>query len=110
MKEIIWDSAAKKAVKSFSGEIKKELGALLLALQRGELLGMPQSRSMRTVHKSAFELRIKDQSGIYRVFYVLFQKDKILIPHVFSKKTQKTPKKETETAKKRLRRLIDENQ
>jgi len=110
VKEIIWDLAAKKTVRSFSREVKKELGALLLVLQKGELLGMPQSKPMRMVHKSAFELRVKDHSGIYRVFYVLFQKDKVLIPHAFSKKTQKTPKKEIETAKKRLRRLVDENQ
>jgi len=54
-------------------------------------------------------LRIKDQNGIYRVFYVLFEGDKILVPHVFVKKAQKTPQKEIETAKKRLRRLMNEN-
>ena len=99
----------KKQVKSFATNLRKELGALLLILQRGGVLGMPQSRPMRTVHKSAFELRIKDKSGIYRVFYVLFDKDKILIPHTFIKKTQKTPMKEIQIAKKRLERLINEN-
>jgi phage-related protein len=109
MKKVIWDPSAKKTVKSFSPEVKRELGTLLLGLQRGNTLGMPQSRVIRTVHGSAFELRIKDKAGIYRVFYVLFEGEKILIPHAFTKKTQKTPKKEIETAKKRLRRLINEN-
>lgn len=108
MKKVIWDNSAKKAVRSFSVEVRKELGSLLMLLQQGQILGPPQSKAMRQVHSSAFELRIKDKSGIYRVFYVLFDKDKIIIPHAFTKKTQKTPQKEIETAKKRLRRLIDE--
>lgn len=77
VKKVIWDSVAKKAVRAFTIDVKREIGALLLSLQRGELLSMPQSRSMKSVHKSAFEFRVKDQSGIYRVFYVLFDGDKI---------------------------------
>lgn len=108
MKEIIWDKTAKKTVRAFSTEVKRELGALLMILQNGGVLGPPQSKSMKQVHPSAFELRIKDASGIYRVFYVFLDKGQILVPHAFTKKTQKTPLKEIETAKKRLRRLIDE--
>ena len=38
----------------------------------------------------------------------MFDKGKILAPHAFTKKTQKTPLKEITVAKKRLERLIDE--
>ena len=108
MKQIIWDKAARKTVQEFSVEVRKELGALLMILQQGGVLGTPQSKPMKSVHPSAYELRIKDAAGIYRVFYVFFDKGKILIPHAFTKKTQKTPDKEIETAQKRLRRLTDE--
>ena len=107
MKKVIWDSTAKKTVRSFSSEVKKELGALLLTLQSGAILGMPQSRKIPTIHHSAYELRVKDKSGVYRVFYVLFNKNTILIPHAFTKKTQKTPDKEIKTARTRLRRLLE---
>lgn len=110
MKEIVWDFSARKTVRSFPVEVKKELGSLLLALQRGVLLGMPQSRKVPGLHQSAFELRIKDEHGIYRAFYVFFDSDKLLVPHAFTKKTQKTPKKEIDTAKQRLRRMLHENQ
>ena len=98
-----------KAVRSFSIEVRKEIGVLLLSLQKGTFLSMPQSRRVPAIHRSAFELRIKDEKGIYRVFYILFFGEKILIPHAFTKKTQKTPKKDIEIAKRRLRRLIDED-
>lgn len=71
---------------------------------------MPQSRKIPALHQSAFELRIKDANGLYRVFYAFLDSDKILLPHAFTKKTQKTPKKEIDTAKQRLRRMIHENQ
>ena len=109
MKDVIWDPVVKKKVKSLATSVKKELGTLLLILQQGGLLGMPQSRPIKIVHKSAFELRLKDKDGVYRVFYVLFDKNTIFIPHTFIKKDQKTPMREIQIAKTRLKRLIDEN-
>jgi phage-related protein len=110
VKQVIWDQSARETVRSFSLEVRQEIGALLRILQDGGQLGMPQSRPMKQVGPSVFELRVKDRDGIYRVFYMLFDKDRILIPHVFTKKTQKTPRHEIETAHKRLRRLINENE
>ena len=108
MKDVIWDSAAKNTVQGFSVKVRQELGALLMALQRGMVLGAPQAKPMRRLHANAFELRVKDERGVYRVFYVTAVKGKILVPHAFVKKTQTTPDKEIDTAKKRLRRLLDE--
>jgi phage-related protein len=71
---------------------------------------MPQSRPMKQLGSAAFELRVKDKEGIYRVFYVLYDKHRILVPHAFTKKTQKTPHQQIETAQKRLRRLFNENE
>jgi len=68
VKDIIWDKAAKKTVRSFTVEVRQEIGALLMALQRGLILGMPQARAIRTVHQNAFELRVKDKNGITGCF------------------------------------------
>jgi phage-related protein len=110
MKRIVWDKTALETIRSLSAEVRQEVGALLRILQDGGQLGMPQSRPMRQLAPSAFELRIKDRDGIYRVFYVLFDKHRIFVPHAFMKKTQKTPLQEIETAKKRLRRMVYENE
>lgn len=110
MKRVVWDKTAIETIRSFSIEVRQEIGVLLRILQDGGQLGMPQSKPMRQLGSSAFELRVKDRAGIYRVFYVLFDKNQIFVPHAFTKKTQKTPLHEIETAQKRLRRLIDENE
>ena len=46
---------------------------------------------MPSVAPAVEELRVKDRSGAYRVFYYTRLADSILIFHAFAKKTQKTP-------------------
>ncbi len=108
MKTIKWNLKAREFVRGLDVETKKEIGSLLMLLQSGEVLQQPQSKPMKIIHSGAYELRIKDSRGAYRVIYVLAMKDKILIPHAFTKKTQKTSQKDIEVSIQRLRELIDE--
>ena len=96
MKEAIFHLAVLDSLRSFPAEIRKEIGKLILDLQCGAQLSMPVSRSIPSVAKGAQELRVKDRSGNYRVFYFTRSSEGILIFHAFMKKTQKTPKKEIE--------------
>ncbi|NJL51936.1 MAG: type II toxin-antitoxin system RelE/ParE family toxin [Hydrococcus sp. SU_1_0] len=47
-----------------------------------------------------FEIRAKGKEGIGRSFYCTVKGQEIIILHSFVKKTQKTPKKELDLAKK----------
>ena len=40
--------------------------------------------------------------GGYRIFYGMFEKETMLLLHAYTKKSQKAPKKELETAWQRL--------
>ena len=108
MKTIKWNLKAREFVRGLDVETKKEIGSLLMLLQSGEILQYPQSKPMKIIHSGAHELRIKDSRGMYRVIYVLAVKDKILIPHAFTKKTQPTSKKDLDISIKRLQELLDE--
>ncbi len=66
----------------------------------GPDLGMPHTRAMSA---GLFELRLKSREGIGRVFYCTLVGRKIIILHQFVKKTDKTPPKELEIARKRLK-------
>lgn len=78
--------------------------------KKGEILFMPLSRPMTTIAPGVFELRVKDRAGIYRVFYYTKLKDRILIFHAFTKKTEQTPKRELAIGQKRLREMINEKE
>jgi len=99
---------ARNFVRGLDLETKREIGALLMLIQSGEMLGEPQSKPMKSIHKNAYELRIKDRKGNYRVIYILSLEDEILIPHAFTKKTQKTANKEVNLSIKRLQELLNE--
>lgn len=61
-----------------------------LMLEFGANLGLPHTRAMG---KGLFELRVKGKEGVARVFYCTKVGKRIIMLHVFVKKTQKTPKK-----------------
>lgn len=63
---------------------------------------MPHAKKI-TQH--VYELRIRGHQEV-RIFYTI-QDDIVFLVHGFIKKTQKTPKKETETAQKREQKLLD---
>jgi phage-related protein len=60
---------------------------------------------MPSVGPGVEELRIKDRTGAFRVFYLARRADAVLIFHAFQKKTQKTPQKEIELGRKRLEEM-----
>lgn len=52
-----------------------------------------------------FELRLKDADGIARVFYCVVSGRRIVMLHSFIKKTQATPKRELEIARRRKKEM-----
>ena len=75
-------------------------------VQYGPDLGMPHTRAMG---EGLFELRLKSTEGIARVFYCTMVGRKIVILHQFIKKTDKTPPRELETARRRMEELKHAN-
>lgn len=108
MKQVEWNLNTLKAVKSFPEDIKKELGYLIYKLQIGDSLNMPHSKPMTSIKSGCHELRVKGSDGIFRVFYILKNEDKVIVFHAFKKKAQKTPKKEIDTAKRNLKEIFNE--
>ena len=66
----------------------------------GPDLGLPHTRAMG---EGLFELRLKAAEGIVRVFYCTLVGRRIVMLHQFIKKSEKTPRKELEIAKRRMK-------
>ena len=73
----------------------------------GPDLGMPHTRAMGD---GLFELRLKAAEGIARVFYCTLVWRRIVMLHQFVKKSEKTPRKELEVARKRMKEVKDAEQ
>jgi len=101
-------SPARKEILTWPVEIKKDLGSILTKLQKGDPVGEPSTSSMKSIAPGCFEIRLKGADGIYRAFYILKTEVGILIFHSFKKKSQKTPIKEIDTGKIRLKEFLKE--
>ena len=70
--------------------------------QRGTELGGPWSDHLEG---AVWEMRMKGRDGIARAAYVTASGQRVVVVHVFTKKTQKTPRREIETALKRAKEV-----
>ncbi|MFL6194183.1 MAG: type II toxin-antitoxin system RelE/ParE family toxin [Thermoanaerobaculia bacterium] len=82
-------------------ESRLQAGFLLRHLQRGDHLGMPESRPMPSIGPRCHELRIDEGQVAWRIFYRI-DPDAILVIDVLKKKTRTTPRSVIEVCKRRL--------
>ncbi|MBD2786521.1 type II toxin-antitoxin system RelE/ParE family toxin [Xenorhabdus sp. DI] len=78
------------------------LKLLELMEQHGANLGSPHTEPMGN---GLFELRAKAQEGIGRGLFCYLDGSNIYILHAFVKKSQKTPKKDLDLAKSRMKEV-----
>ncbi len=71
----------------------------------GPALKMPHARHLQG---KVWELRIDGRPNSYRVLYAAMPGRKFVLLHVFAKKTEKTPRREIETAERRLTDYLQE--
>lgn len=81
--------------------IRHGIGVELMRVQLG---GEPTDfKPMPSVGAGAYEIRVRDDTGAFRVIYVAKFADAIYVLHAFQKKTQKTAKGDLELAVKRYK-------
>ena len=80
--------------------LSKSLRLIDLLKLFGNKLGMPYSKK---ISSNIYELRIRGHQEV-RILYCFYQKKAIIVHH-FVKKSQKTPRKEIETALVRIAQL-----
>lgn len=97
--------ACQHELQRFPEEIRGDVADALARLDAGQSLTMPLSRPMSIIGNGVHELRLKDRSGAYRVFYVLSGAGIVYVLHALQKKTQATPKSNLDLARKRLKEL-----
>jgi phage-related protein len=92
-----------KCLRDFPEGARHDAGYQLDKVQRGD---QPDDfKPMPSIGKGVEEIRVLDWSGAYRVIYFARREDAVYVLHAFHKKTQRTPKKDLEIAKRRFGQL-----
>ena len=82
----------------------KMVGLMEILEEKGHSLREPYSAPLED---GIFELRAIQGSNISRALFFFYVEGRIVITHGFIKKTQKTPKREIEQAKREYKDLIE---
>lgn len=104
MKEIEFLGDSLKAISEFPKNARQAAGRQLARVQKGN---QPDDfKPMPEIGKGVEEIRVREESGIYRVIYTARLADAIYVLHAFQKKTMQTSKQDIEIAAKRFKQLI----
>jgi phage-related protein len=102
--EVEWEGDSLAVLRSFPKTVRSYLGADPRRVQIGE---KPyDSRPMRSIGKRVFELRQQDGRSWYRVIYLAKIGNTIYVLHSFEKHARKTPQRDLEIAKSRLKNVL----
>jgi len=103
-------------VETLNADVDAEIEALPPALQARliRLMEMVEALGLEQVHEphikhlegKLWELRAKAAEGIARGLYVTVSGRRVVVLHVFVKKTQKTPRGALEVARQRMKQVL----
>ena len=96
--EFLGDSL--RSLREFPDDAKRDAGYQLDRVQHG--LQPDDFKPMPTIGKGVEEIRVRDDTGAYRVIYTARLADAIYVLHAFQKKTQATSKRDIDLAKQRF--------
>ncbi len=103
MKDVLWHGDSRDVVRSFPEQARKDIGSELTLLQLGET--PLHTRPMPSVGRGVWEIKVRDNSEQYRVFYVVKRREAIHVLHAFEKQSRKTRKADIALAKQRLKEI-----
>lgn len=92
-----------KCLRGFPEDARQDAGYQLDKVQHGE---QPDDfKPMPSIGRGAEEIRVRDDSGAYRVIYIAKLADAVYVLHAFQKKTQATAKRDIDLARARYSEL-----
>ncbi len=98
---VVWEGDSKDVLQSFPDGVRQNLGFQLWQLQQGERPA--DYRPLPSIGTGVSELRDQDERAWYRVVYLSRINDVIHVLHCFEKKSRTMPRRDFETAKRRLK-------
>ena len=104
MKPIRFVGPSLDALREFPNDARREAGYQLDKVQHG--MEPADWKPMANIGEGVKEIRIRDETGAFRVVYVAKLVDAVYVLHCFQKKTQRTSQSDLELARKRFKELM----
>ena len=106
MKAVHFVGTAHKELAAFPESARRRAGYELFMVQVGR--EPADFKPMPSVGPGAYEIRVRDEAGTFRVIYVAKFENAVYVLHAFQKKTRKTPLADIELAARRYKLIGEE--
>ena len=104
MKSLKFAGSSLADIRNFPDEARRQAGYQLSQIQLG--FDPADWKPMSSVGSGVREIRIHE-NGAFRVVYIAKLHDVVYVLHTFQKKTRKTPNKDIDLAKARLKSVLE---
>ena len=104
MKPVTFLGDSLKRLREFPEDARQDTGYQLDRVQRG--MQPADFKPMPSVGKGVEEIRVRDETGAFRVVYTARLSDAVYVLHAFQKKTQITAKRDIDLATERFKELM----
>ena len=101
LKDVVFLGGADDDLRTFPPAARQRAGYQLYRVQAG--LEPNDWKPMATIGAGCREIRVRDESGAFRVFYVATIGDAVYVLHCFEKKSQRTAKADVDMGKARYK-------
>lgn len=105
MKAAYFVGTARKDLAGFPETARRRAGHELFMVQVGRTPS--DFKSMPDIGAGAYEIRVRDEAGAFRIIYVAKFDDAVYVLHAFQKKTRVTAKADIELAARRYRLITE---
>ncbi len=106
LKQVRWVGDSHEKISAFPDDPRREAGYQLGRVQAGK--EPADWKPMPSIGLGVNEIRVREDSGAYRVIYVAKFVEAVYVLHAFQKKAQQTPKHDIDLARQRFRDLVQE--
>ena len=103
-RKLVFFARARRELEAFPAQAVEEALAELGRVQAG--LQPHDWKPMKTIGAGVREIRLRDETGAYRVIYFTKLKDAIYVLHCFKKQSQKTSVQNLGVATARFKQLV----
>ena len=104
MKPVHFVGTAREDLRELPEPVQETAGFQLFKVQQGK--EADDWKPMPAVGSGVHEIRVRDKSGAYRVFYVAKFEEAVYVLYVFEKRSRKTAKADLELGKSRYVDLL----
>lgn len=106
LKMLVWVGSSLKDLKALPKDIQKEMGFNLRQVQSGDTPDDFKYMTNNQQLKGVMEIRVRNESGVYRTFYTVKLEGAVYVLHVMQKKSSqgiKTNQRDIELIAQRLK-------